>query len=182
MTAKAKRRYDPDRRDRIIDTALDVIAQHGVAGTTHRRVAQAADVPLGAMTYYFSGMEELLQEAFARLADTMSSQFRATLQAAQTQEQARQAIIDWACSEMWKSERNLVLAFEFTAFAAREPRLRPQLQRWMGLSESYLSQHFGATTAKVLDAFVDGVVMHNIMSNNHITREEVTEFVQRLTA
>jgi DNA-binding transcriptional regulator YbjK len=181
MTAKAKRRYEPDRRDRIIDTALDVIAQHGVAGTTHRRVAEAADVPLGAMTYYFKGMEELLQEAFARLADTMSSQFRTTLEAAKTKEEARKAIIDWACSEMWKSERNLILAFEFTAFAAREPSLRPQLQRWMGLSEGYLSQHFGASTAKILDAFVDGVVMHNIMSTNHITREEVTEFVHKLT-
>ena len=182
MTTTAKRRYDPDRRNRIIDTALDVIAQHGVAGTTHRRVAQAADVPLGAMTYYFEGMEALLQEAFARLADTMSSQFRATLEAATTPAQARQAVIDWACSELWKSERNLVLAFEFTAFAAREPRLRPQLQRWMGMCEGCLSHHFGPTTAKVLDAFVDGVVMHNIMSNNHITREEVTEFVEKLTA
>lgn len=181
MTSKAKRRYDPDRRDRIIDTALDVIARHGVAGTTHRRVAEAADVPLGAMTYYFKGMSELLEEAFARLADTMSSQFRAMLEAATTQDQARQAIVDWACSEMWTSERNLVLVFELTAYAAREPALRPQLQRWMGLSEAYLSSHFGATTAKALDAFVDGVVMHNIMSRNHITRQEVTQCVARLT-
>ena len=182
MTTKAKRRYEPDRRDRIIDSALDVIARYGVAGTTHRRVAEAADVPLGAMTYYFKGMEELLQEAFARLADTMSSQLRTTLEAVKTKEQARQAIIDWACSEMWKSKRNLILAFELTAFAAREPSLRPQLERWMGISEGYLSQHFGKSTAKVLDAFVDGVVMHNIMSSNHITRDEVTEFVQKLTA
>ena len=181
MTTKTKRRYDPDRRAKIIDTALDVIAKHGVAGTTHRRVAQAADVPLGAMTYYFQGMEELLHEAFAKLAETMSSQFRVTLEAAQTREQARQAIIDWACNEMWRSERNLVLAFEFTAFAAREPSMRPHLQRWMGLSEGYLSHHFGASTAKVLDAFVDGVVMHNIMSHNHISREEVTECVHKLT-
>jgi TetR/AcrR family transcriptional regulator, regulator of biofilm formation and stress response len=182
MNTPSKRRYDPDRRDRIIDAALDVIAQYGVAGTTHRRVAQAADVPLGAMTYYFDGMEALLQEAFARLADTMTSQFSASMHAATTKEQARQVIIDWVCSAMWQSERNLVLVFEFTAFAAREVALRPQLQRWMGMSEGYLSQHFGASTAKVLDAFVDGVVMHNIMSDNHITREEVTEFVYKLTA
>jgi DNA-binding transcriptional regulator YbjK len=182
MNIKAKRRNDPERRDRIIDAALDVIAQHGVAGTTHRRVAEAADVPLGAMTYYFKGMGELLQEAFVRLADTMTSQFRSTLEAASTKEQARRAIVDWVCSEMWRSERNLVLVFEFTAFAAREPGLRPQLQRWMGLSEGYLNKYFGASTAKVLDAFVDGVVMHNIMSSNHITRQEVMEFVEKLTA
>lgn len=182
MTTKTKRRYDPNRRDRIVDTALDVIARHGVAGTTHRRVAEAADVPLGAMTYYFQGMEHLLQEAFAKLADTISSQFKAILEAATTKEQARQAVIDWACNGMWTSERNLVLVFELSAFAAREPGMRPLLQRWMGVSESYLSAHFGASTAKLLDAFVDGVLMHNIMSQNHISREEVTEFVNKLTA
>jgi TetR/AcrR family transcriptional regulator, regulator of biofilm formation and stress response len=181
MSTTTKRRYDPDRRARIIDTALDVIAQHGVVGTTHRRVAEAADVPLGAMTYYFDGMEALLHEAFAKLADTMAAQFGAAMQAATNKNEARQAVIDWACSALWKSERNLVLAFEFTAFAAREPRMRPHLERWMGLSEAHLSVHFGATTAKALDAFVDGVVMHNIMRHNHISREEVTAFVEQLT-
>jgi len=45
-----RRRKDPGRRDRIIDACLEVIAEHGVAGTSHRRVAAAAGVPLGSMT------------------------------------------------------------------------------------------------------------------------------------
>ena len=64
--ATAQRRYDPGRRDRIIDACLDVIAESGVAGTSHRRVAQAADVPLGSMTYHFTGMNDLLHEAIGR--------------------------------------------------------------------------------------------------------------------
>jgi len=28
------RRHDPDRKSRIVDAAIDVIAEHGVAGTT----------------------------------------------------------------------------------------------------------------------------------------------------
>ena len=47
------RRVDPNRRQRIIDACLDVIAERGVAGTSHRIVAEAADVPLGSMTYHF---------------------------------------------------------------------------------------------------------------------------------
>ena len=43
--APAVRRHDPHRRSRIVDACLDVIAAHGVAGTSHRRVAAAADVP-----------------------------------------------------------------------------------------------------------------------------------------
>ena len=33
-TARAPRRYDPERKTRIIDATLEVIAEHGVAGTT----------------------------------------------------------------------------------------------------------------------------------------------------
>ncbi|PJI52608.1 TetR family transcriptional regulator, partial [Methylobacterium radiotolerans] len=32
----AQRRFDPDRRARIVRATLDVVAEHGVAGTTHR--------------------------------------------------------------------------------------------------------------------------------------------------
>ena len=55
------RRNDPARRDRIIDACLEVISESGVAGTSHRKVAARAGVPLGAMTYYFDGMDDLLQ-------------------------------------------------------------------------------------------------------------------------
>ena len=69
------RRYDPDRRDRIIAACLDVIAENGVAGTSARKVAEAADVPLGSVTYHFTGMGELLHEAFSRYAHAASDQF-----------------------------------------------------------------------------------------------------------
>ena len=38
------RRHDPERRQRIIQACLDVIAERGVAGVSHRLVAAAADV------------------------------------------------------------------------------------------------------------------------------------------
>lgn len=182
MTTKAKRRYDPDRRARIIDVALDVIAQHGVTGTTHRRVAEAADVSLGAMTYYFQGMDDVLHEAFSKLSSDMAGLMRSQLEHASTPEQARQAIIDLVCNDVWTCRRNWVLVFEMSAYAARAPRARPLLQQWMGVSESYLSQHFSPSTAKILDAFIDGVVMRNLVSEGHISREEVTEFVHKITA
>ncbi|CAM5488856.1 hypothetical protein SGRI78S_04750 [Streptomyces griseus subsp. griseus] len=59
-------RTDPERRDRIIDAVLDLIVDEGVAGVSHRKVAARAGVPLGSMTYHFSGMDELLHEAFTR--------------------------------------------------------------------------------------------------------------------
>src|SRR4051794_31902794 len=81
--ATRRRRYDPGRRARIVAACLDVIAETGVAGASHRRVAEAANVPLGSMTYHFSGMDELLHEAFSRFADSASEDFHRRMAAAQ---------------------------------------------------------------------------------------------------
>lgn len=54
-----------ERRQRIIDATLEVIAERGVRGTSHRQVARAAGVPLSATNYYFGTLEGLLEEAFS---------------------------------------------------------------------------------------------------------------------
>src|SRR3954452_720317 len=71
------RRHAPDRHDRIVDAAIGVIAEHGVAGTTHRLIAAAADVPLGSLTYHFTGLDDLRAQAFARFAERMAETYEA---------------------------------------------------------------------------------------------------------
>ena len=111
----AERRFDPERRGRIIDAALDVIAEHGVAGASHRKIAARADVPLGSMTYHFSGMEELLREAFTRFSATISARFEARLAQADTLEAARDAVVDLVHADLNQSARELVLTQELDA-------------------------------------------------------------------
>lgn len=60
------RRYDPERRDRIIDAAIRVVGAKGIAGLSHRSVAAEADVPLGSTTYHFASLDELLIAALRR--------------------------------------------------------------------------------------------------------------------
>src|SRR5512138_372519 len=62
-----------DRRAAILDATLRLIATDGVDAVTHRRVAGAADVPLGSTTYYFESREQLLREAFRRYLDQIRS-------------------------------------------------------------------------------------------------------------
>ncbi|MEU6711994.1 TetR family transcriptional regulator [Nonomuraea sp. NPDC046802] len=82
------RRRDPGRRDRLIDAALTVIAERGVAATRHRQIARIADVPLGSMTYHFSSLEEVLAEAFTRHADSVARVLDERLSAAPDREAA----------------------------------------------------------------------------------------------
>ncbi|SOD58376.1 transcriptional regulator, TetR family [Streptomyces zhaozhouensis] len=61
------RRYDPERRERIVAAAARVLERRGINGLTHRAVAAEADVPLGSTTYHFDGGEALLLAALERV-------------------------------------------------------------------------------------------------------------------
>jgi TetR/AcrR family transcriptional regulator, regulator of biofilm formation and stress response len=47
---------DPERQQRIAEAAIQVVADRGVEGLTHRAVAAGAEVPLGSTTYYRRGL------------------------------------------------------------------------------------------------------------------------------
>ncbi|MFV3077379.1 TetR/AcrR family transcriptional regulator [Niveispirillum fermenti] len=51
------------RRARLADAIVQVLASHGVAGLTHRLVAQAAGVSLAATTYYFDSKFDMVAVA-----------------------------------------------------------------------------------------------------------------------
>lgn len=57
------------RRDLLGDTAIDVLADEGVHRLTHRRVDQAAGVPIGTTKNYFPTREALLLTAAERVYD-----------------------------------------------------------------------------------------------------------------
>lgn len=65
---KVSRRTGVERRERILNATLAIIAREGVRGVRHRAVAAEADVPLSATTYYFKDLTDLLGDAFRHYA------------------------------------------------------------------------------------------------------------------
>jgi len=53
----------PDKRQRLVEGASLVLHQQGVEKTTLADIAQAADVPVGNVYYYFKTKDELVQAA-----------------------------------------------------------------------------------------------------------------------
>lgn len=51
------------RRNQIVEAAIEVIAEHGIAGLTHRLVAERAGVSLAATTYYFDTRFDIVAAA-----------------------------------------------------------------------------------------------------------------------
>lgn len=176
------RRHDPGRRDRIVDACLDVIAEVGVAGTSHRRVAEAADVPLGSMTYHFTGMDDLLHAAFTRFAHRTSEQINQAIEAAADAEAAKKTIADAITTVVFGSRRDLVLTQELYTLAARDPAYRAITNDWMARGRRSLEKYFDPTTARILDALIEGLTIHRALDNAPYDESVVTAAIQRVTA
>jgi DNA-binding transcriptional regulator YbjK len=55
------------RRTTLLDTALQVLAEHGMRGLTHRAVDRAAGLPDGSTSYYFRTRDALVTGCLRRL-------------------------------------------------------------------------------------------------------------------
>ncbi|HWS37894.1 MAG TPA: TetR family transcriptional regulator [Actinoplanes sp.] len=173
------RRHDPHRRDRLIDAALAVIARNGVAGTTHREIAREADVPLGSMTYHFADLNEILAEAFTRHADAIAEIFDARLGAARTRAEAVEAVVNLVTDDLLSPANDLVLTVELYVAAARNPVLRAVTQAWMQRSRDALERHFDSTTAREVDALIEGLTLHSALSTAPMTPAQLRHAIER---
>lgn len=174
-------RYDPTRRDRIIDSCLDVIATHGLAGTSHRKVAAAAGVPLGSMTYHFDGFDDLLREAFTRYSQSVSAQFEERMQAAADIDEARAAVVTLITEVVLGTERDLVLLHELYTLAARDADYRTLTSSWMARSRAALERHFDPLSARLIDALIEGLTLHRALDTTPHDPEVARIAIDRIT-
>jgi DNA-binding transcriptional regulator YbjK len=177
--ARPVRRHDPDRRMRIIEAAVDVIAEHGVAGTTHRLIAAAADVPLGSLTYHFTGLDDLRAQAFARHAERMAITYEAHFAGVRSTDDFVEAVTDLVHGDAGADDRDWAVAYELFLAALRDPALRTVTESWMRRSRSVLERFVDPTTSRGIDALIEGLVMHKVLSTGPVSREQTREIIAR---
>ncbi len=95
-------------RQKILDAAIEVLADKGLKGTTHRAIANHANLQLSLTTYYFKDIQELLHQAFKLNSDNILSQDHSVL------EQAHALIEDTSKSSLRKKEVKLQLSQQLT--------------------------------------------------------------------
>jgi TetR/AcrR family transcriptional regulator, regulator of biofilm formation and stress response len=173
------RRHDPQRAERILEAALDVIADHGVAQTTHRLVAAAADVPLGSMTYHFRSLADLRAQAFRRHAERMAAGYEAHFRGVRSIEDVVEAVTDLVHGDAGADDRDWAIAYELYLAALRDPALREVTESWMRRSRTVLERFVDPTTSRGLDALVEGLVMHKILSTRPVPRAQTREIAAR---
>ena len=171
------RRHDPDRRGRILDAALDVVAEQGVAGTTHRAVAARADVPLGSLTYHFTGLDDLLEQAFRRHAEQMSVLYAAHFAGVDTHAGFVDAVTRLIVGNVDATHRDWITTYELYLVALRDPGLREVTEQWMRTSRAVLERYVDPGTARAVDALIEGLVLHKTLSTSTLTPREIGDVV-----
>jgi DNA-binding transcriptional regulator YbjK len=76
-------------------------------------------------------------------------------------------------------DRDWAVAYELYLAAMRDPALRTVTESWMRRSRSVLERFVDPTTARGLDALIEGLVMHKVLSTGPVSREQTREIIAR---
>lgn len=181
MSARSGIPNDPDRRQRIISAALELILDDGTARVSHRAVAARAGVPLGSMTYHFGGIDEVITEAFTLLVTRLSDRYRQGLAAATTPAEACEAVVEIICGDTFASAREMAGIFELYSYGRNSQDSARLAADWMGISEDALTEHFSLDAARAVDALIEGWTIHCHLDGHPPDRDLVRTAVTALT-
>lgn len=122
-------------RGKIADGAIQVLADAGVEGLTHRAVARAAGVSLAATTYHFDTKADIIEEASRTLLDGYLAAFRCMASRIAAGEETRFASLDDLVARVVLNalgrERTRSLAWsQLMLHGGRRPLGRTLAQRW----------------------------------------------------
>jgi TetR/AcrR family transcriptional regulator, regulator of biofilm formation and stress response len=174
------------RRAAIVQAALAVIGERGVAATTHRAVAERAGVPLSATTYYFESLDQLLDEALAMFVRDEADRLKALTRRLDGASVAPMEIARMLLAELRTNREpgapTEVAQFELYLEASRRPGLREvaraALDQYAEVAEAALraaGARRPAEGARAFVAMIDGLGLHRIASG----REGDTESALR---
>jgi TetR/AcrR family transcriptional regulator, acrEF/envCD operon repressor len=206
----ARRPAEPgvDRRQQILEAALDVFAEQGFEGATTKEIAARADVTPGLIYFYFPNKEELFCAAFEHNAHLMLSalQFENAAADEPVEEMLRAAFLGFV--EALDTPRSLsILRLMMRTAAYAEPsaegaqserpierarcRIRNTVQRVAEAFAAYLDTQVARGAIRPVDTtlvawiFLQGTIMTLMRRKNGdptlagLTREEL---VDRLVA
>ena len=113
-----------ERRARLVDAAIQVMAREGVSHATTRAIVTEAGMTTGAFHYSFFSKEELVLEVMrilnARAFQAVTEQVRADTQGPQVIDRVVGAYVKHVAADTAQRQ----LSFELTLHALREPGLR----------------------------------------------------------
>jgi DNA-binding transcriptional regulator YbjK len=182
LTAHSPRRpRDPaGRRQTIIDAATRVIAEAGLAGLTHRRVAEVADVPVGSTTYYFKDLDELREAALADAARGSIEGLDEWAHALADTTDLPATLAHLTAEYLTDHERYRACNELYTA-ASHRPELRPLARVWFDGLIAILEPYVGRGTAEAAALFIDGALLRALITDQPLSTTALADAFAKLT-
>ncbi|MEZ5125976.1 MAG: TetR family transcriptional regulator [Thermoleophilia bacterium] len=173
-------RRDPEGRKRaIVEAAADLIAESGIVGLTHRKIAARAQVPLGSTTHYFASLDDLKVEALEHIANVLDDGLQVVAH-------------ELAESSDW--QRTLAQVFygylsdparvrsdvAFYVVGTGNPALRPLASRWFDGLVSVLADYVELEIARAIAVYGDGAMVHTLVHGSPPSEDAIADVIGRL--
>jgi AcrR family transcriptional regulator len=150
-TAPEREDRQPPARERILESACDLIAEEGIDEVRIARVAMRAGASTALVHHYFSTREELLEQAllhsFELAGDERFGSERAEDDPAASATERLARLIGECLPEPGPQEREWVLWVELWLRAVRDPGLRPVATRLYGRYRDWIAAAIAAGVA-----------------------------------
>lgn len=175
---QADRRSVEERREQLIDAAIQVLANEGLGRATTRNITEQANLALGAFHYAFRSKDELLESVIERVVSTTERVLQDAVE--DVRDDPSQAI-PRMLDEFWDfidSTPDLQLAqYELTVHALRNPSMAhlagDQHRRYTAAIRSVIELvpdgPEGETAddlARYIAATMDGLVLHRLVEGD----------------
>ncbi len=155
------------RRRQLVEATLRVIARDGVAGLTHRAVAEEAGVALASASYHFTGIDDLLATALAHATDELA----ATLTQGADRSLARLARV--LADEERDHHGRFIAGYELYLLAVRRPELRARSLAWLDVLADTFAPDLDGAARSAFQATVEGVCLHALLRDRPPTADEI---------
>ncbi|ROT31783.1 TetR/AcrR family transcriptional regulator [Micromonospora sp. HM5-17] len=177
---RSPRPRDPQaRRDALAAAVLDVVAEVGIGRTTHRAVAARAGLPLGATTYYFPTLDDLIAAGLRRASEALQADLRDWAAQVAAADDPVAALVRLV--ESYLADRNRArIEYELYLAAARDARLRPLAETWVRGLRELLEPHVGDVAARGIVALLDGVLIQALVTGADLDGPALATAIRRL--
>ncbi|MCZ4611030.1 TetR family transcriptional regulator [Streptomyces sp. Lzd4kr] len=174
------RRYDPERQQRIIDAAIRVVGEKGIAGLSHRTVAAEADVPLGSTTYHFKTLDDLLVAALRQANEGFAKVIASRGGLEDPGTDLAVELAGWMGEWLAGDRTGVELEYELYLAALRRPALRPVAAEWAQDLADRLSHRTDPVTARALVALMDGICLQVLLTEAPYDEEYARDVLRRM--
>jgi DNA-binding transcriptional regulator YbjK len=168
------------RREALLRATIELLGEIGAKSITHRAVAERAGLPLASTTYYFSSVQQLIEEALKLHVAERVAQLSAMAAVALEARGASAIAIAERLAEVLASAPTPILVAQYQMYleAGRNPALQPAvadaLAAFEGLAAGVLAA-LGArepeSTAEAFVALLDGFALHRLARPRDPARE-----------